>query len=128
MITCDGSQTAAGVQVYIDGQLASRWRFDVIRWSAVPTIQNHYEWAVEIPVWGTTVQSTKCEFCSDYSSEQHVADWFHADRIRGIVETDSKVRSGHDTEILQDYFISQHGDQSLKTARDHLKKAQQAGT
>ena len=125
VITCDGSRSAAGLHVYINGQLAP---VEIRRDSLVGSTNNAEPLRIGRRDSGLGYYGAidEVRILQRSLSAQNVADWFHADRIRGIIETDSKVRSGHAVEILQDYFISQHGEQSLQTARELMKNAQQA--
>ncbi len=124
VITCDGSRLAAGLQIYIDGQLA---RVEIRRDSLFGSTNNAEPLRIGRRDSGLGYYGAidEVRILQRSLSEQNVADWFQADRIRGIVETDSKIRSGQDVELLQDYFISQHGDQSLQSARELVKKTQQ---
>ncbi|MDB6005129.1 MAG: Planctomycete cytochrome [Prosthecobacter sp.] len=53
-------------------------------------------------------------------------DWFWAERIRGIVETDSAKRLNPEREILLDYFIEHYADGASRKARARMKTALQA--
>jgi hypothetical protein len=54
-----------------------------------------------------------------------VGEWFWAERIRGIVETDAAKRLNAEREILLDYFIEHHADGGTQKARARMKVAQQ---
>ena len=125
VITYDGSRSATGLQVYIDGQLAT---VEIRRDSLVGSTNNAEPLRIGRRDSGLGYYGAidEVRILQRSLSEQQVSDWFYADRIRGIIETDSKVRSGPDVEVLQDYYINQHGDQSLQTARKLVKNAQQA--
>ena len=125
VITCDGSRSATGLHVYIDGKLAP---VEIRRDSLLGSTNNAEPLRIGRRDSGLGYYGAidEVRILQRSLSEQTVADWFYADRIRGIIETDSKVRSGNDVEVLQDYYIGQHGDQSLQTARELVKKTQQA--
>jgi hypothetical protein len=125
VVTCDGSRSAAGLRVYIDGHPAP---VDVRRDSLTGTTNNAEPLRIGRRDSGLGYYGTidEVRILQRSLSEQTVSDWFDADRIRGIIETRSSVRSGSDTEVLQDYFIDQHGDPSLQTARELVQTTQQA--
>lgn len=59
-------------------------------------------------------------------TDQDVADWFHGERIRGILEIASGSRSDRDAETLRDYYIDHFADVPVREARRRLKDTEAA--
>ncbi|MEJ7593545.1 MAG: DUF1553 domain-containing protein [Planctomycetaceae bacterium] len=55
-----------------------------------------------------------------------VAQWFHGEQIRGIIEKKADTRNGRDTDTLLDYYIDRHAEPSVQHARTLAKTTQRA--
>ncbi len=124
VIRFDGSQSADGVNLFIDGRLAT---VDVRRDALSGSLANHESLKIGRRDSGLGYYGLLDELriVQQSLSDKAIADWFQGERLRGIIETNAASRSSKDTEILQDHFIQQHGDEEIKASLQRMKKAQQ---
>ena len=125
VVTYDGSGVSSGLVVHIDGR---RMPLDVHRDSLTGSLVNDEVLRIGRRDSGLGYYGLLDEvrIVQRSLSEQEVADWFHGERIRGIIETAAGSRSDRDTETLQDYYIDRHGDPEVQQARRRVKSTQQA--
>jgi hypothetical protein len=123
VVSYDGKQKAAGLRVFFDGAPAT---LEVRRDTLSGSIANDEPLRIGrrdagLGFYGKIDELRIVPQALDASA---VSDWFWADRIRGIVETDTAKRPNQEREILLDYFIEHHSDRAEQKARAQMKTAQ----
>ena len=124
VVRYDGSQSADGVNVFIDGRLVG---VDVRRDALSGSLANHELLKIGRRDSGLGYYGLLDELriVQQSLSDKAIADWFQGERLRGIIETSAVSRSSKDTDILQHHFIQQHGNAETKASLQRMKKAQQ---
>jgi len=125
VVSYDGSRTAAGLRVLIDGTplildvhrdslMGSFDTFEVLRIGRRDSGLGYYGLMDELRI----VQ--RC------LKDSEVAQWFHGEQIRGIIEKNAAARSGRDTDTLLDYYIDRHTEPTVQQARALASSTQRA--
>ncbi len=122
IISYDGSQSAIGLRVYVNGSLA---RLDIERDALTGSL------ATDEPLrigrrdegFGCYGQIDELRILQANVDEQTASNWFWSERIRGILSLPPADRSGRDEETLLDYYIDRFADDSVRTARQRMKSA-----
>jgi hypothetical protein len=126
VVVCyDGSRRAAGLNVLIDGAAMA---CDVRRDSLTGSIASKQPLRIGRRDSGLGYYGLLDELriVQKSLSQQEVADWFHSDRIRGILETAPGARGGQEIETLLDYYIEHFADTSAREVRLEMKRTQRA--
>jgi len=124
VVCYDGSRSAKGVRIFVDGIAAET---HVQRDSLSGSLSNdlplligrrdsglgYYGQLDELRILQRTFDATE------------VADWFYAERIRGVVESPAASRGWRETDALQDYYIERYTDEATQAPRSRLKATQQ---
>ncbi|MCA9008991.1 MAG: DUF1553 domain-containing protein [Planctomycetaceae bacterium] len=122
VISYDGSHKANGLRIFVDGTPAEiQIHRDVLAGSIrndKPLLIGRRDGGL-----GSYGHLDELRILQRTFTTQEVADWFHAERIRGIVESPASSRGGRETDVLLDYFIHHHADEAAIMARSNLQAA-----
>jgi hypothetical protein len=127
VLSYDGSQRAAGLRVYVNGERAE---FNIVRDTLDGSIANteplrigrrdsglgFYGKLDELRILGRSVE------------DHEVADWYWSERLRGVFSIAASDRSAADKDLLLDYFVDRHADLQTKRLRRELQAAKTAVT
>jgi uncharacterized protein DUF1553/uncharacterized protein DUF1549/concanavalin A-like lectin/glucanase superfamily protein/cytochrome c len=124
VVSYDGKQKAGGVRVFFDGAPTT---LEVRRDKLDGSIANDEPLRIGrrdsgLGFYGKIDELRIVPRALDAGA---AGDWFWAERIRGIVETESAKRVNVEREILLDYFIEHYADGAAQKARARMKAAQQ---
>lgn len=123
VVSYDGSRKAEGLRIFVDGTPAEiQIQRDVLAGSIhndLPLLIGRRDSGL-----GYYGQLDELRILQRTFTAQEVADWFHAERIRGIVESPTSTRGWRETDALLDYFMHHHADEAAITARRNLQAAQ----
>lgn len=121
-ITYDGSKSAAGLKLFLDGQpLDLRIDRDTLRGSVRndrPILIGRRDSGL-----GYYGQMDELRVVQQTLDPQAIEDWYHGDQIHGILERPADARSARDAETLMDFYIARHTDEKTRAARGHFKEA-----
>ncbi len=122
---CDGSRTSPGVRIFVDGVPAS---VTVHRDSLTGSIANAQPLLIGRRDSGLGYYGLLDELriLQRSLNDQEVADWFRAERIRGIVETPPASRNGTDSETLLDDYAEHLAGMKVREARKNVHRTQQS--
>ncbi len=125
VVNYDGSRTAAGLRVLIDGTPAV---LDIHRDSLMGSFDTREALRIGrrdsgLGYYGLLDELRIVQRCL---TDAEVAQWFHGEQIRGIIEQKTDIRSGRDTDTLLDYYIDRHAEPSVQHARALAKTTQRA--
>ncbi|MSR57398.1 MAG: DUF1553 domain-containing protein [Planctomycetaceae bacterium] len=125
VVSYDGSQTARGLRVFVDGANAP---VDVRRDSLTGTVATDQPLRIGRRDEGLGFYGLLDELriVSREVPSDDAANWFRGERIRGILEVATGQRSARDAEILLDDYIDRTPDQGCRDARDAVRHARQA--
>lgn len=125
VICYDGSGTAQGLKVFIDGVATA---VDVHRDSLTGSISNAQPLLIGRRDSGLGFYGILDELriVQGALGDQDVADWFRSERIRGILEIAATSRSERDNQILLNDYIDHYAAETVREARSHLRQSQQA--
>lgn len=123
VVCYDGSRNANGVRIFVDGTPAET---QIQRDSLSDSIHN------ELPLLigrrdsglGYYGQLDELRILQRAFNNQEIADWFQAERIRGVVESPASSRGWRETDALLDYYIEHFADEAAIEARKTLQAAQ----
>ena len=120
VVSYDGSQKADGVRVSVDGLATA---VDVKHDSLNGTITTAEPLRIgrRDSGLGCYGQIDSLRILPKTVPEPAVADWFHAERIRGILKVPAAERSTQDVGALQEYYVNRFADQHV---RDSLTQVQ----
>ncbi len=124
-VSYDGSRTAAGLRVLIDGTPAV---LDIHRDSLAGSFDTKENLRIGrrdsgLGYYGLMDELRIVQRCL---TDLEVVQWFHFEQIRGIIEKKADIRSGRDTDTLLDYYIDRHAEPTVKEARALAKTTQRA--
>ncbi len=126
VVACyDGSQKAAGLQIYLNGLLAVA---DVHRDSLTGSISNDAPLLIGrrdsgLGLYGVLDEFRILQRCVD---AEEVAHWTRAERIRGILQIPAASRNGRQIDLLLDDYISHHAAPETRELRQRVVESQQA--
>ncbi len=125
VVSYDGSQQARGVRIAINGHTCA---VDVKRDTLDGTIATSEPLRIgrRDSGLGCYGQIDNLRIIPATLSESTVADWFQAERIRGILETPAAARATQDAEALQAYYVDRFADQTVRDALNQIHDTQQA--
>ena len=124
VVSYDGKRKATGLHVFFDGAPTT---LEVRRDTLDGSIVNEEPLRVGrrdsgLGFYGKIDELHIVSRCVDV---REAGEWFWAERIRGIVETDAAKRGKTEREILLDYFIDHHADAAAQQARARMRAALQ---
>jgi hypothetical protein len=121
-ITYDGSKSAAGLKLFLDGHPLDL-RID--RDSLTSSVQNDRPILIgrRDSGLGYYGQMDELRILQQALNPQAIEDWHHGDQIHGILERPTDTRSARDTETLMDFYIARHTDEKTRAARNSVKVA-----
>jgi hypothetical protein len=121
-ITYDGSKSAAGLKLFLDGQpLDIRIDRDTLKSSVRndrPLLIGRRDSGL-----GYYGQMDELRILQQALNPQAIDDWYHGDQIHGILERPTDARSARDAETLMDFYIARHTDEKTRAARSRVKEA-----
>jgi hypothetical protein len=121
-ITYDGSKSAAGLKLFLDGEpLEVRIDRDTLKSSVRndrPVLIGRRDSGL-----GYYGQMDELRILQQALNPQAIDDWYHGDQIHGILERPSDTRSARDSETLMDFYIARHTNEKTRSARSHVKEA-----
>lgn len=122
VISYDGSRSAPGLQVWVDGSPAA---LDCYRDSLSGTISNDQPLRIgrRDSGLGFYGQMDEMRILGQKIDQTAATDWFWGERIRGIIAVPLDKRSGSDSDLLLDYFIDRHETQVIQAAREAVRQA-----
>lgn len=125
VVSYDGSRTAAGLRVLIDGTPVV---LDIDRDSLMGSFDTREVLRIGrrdsgLGYYGLMDELRIVQRCL---TDSEIAQWFHGEQIRGIIEKKADIRSGRDTDTLLDYYIDRHAEPSVQRARALAKITQRA--
>ncbi len=124
VVCYDGSRSATGVRIFVDGVAVETYaKRDALSGS----IRNHRPLLIgrRDSGLGYYGQLDELRILQRTFDAPEVADWFYAERIRGVVESPAASRGWRESDALQDYYIEKFNDEATQAARENLKAAQQ---
>lgn len=121
-ITWDGSKSAAGLKLFLDGlPLDVRTDRDSLRSSLQnvrPVLIGRRDSGL-----GYYGQMDELRILQQALDPQAIEDWFHGDQIHGILERPTDARSARDAETLMDFYIARHTDVNTRATRSQVREA-----
>ncbi len=125
VVSYDGARTAAGLRVMIDGEPVN---LDVHRDSLLGSCDSQEVLHIGrrdsgLGYYGLMDELRIVQRCL---TDAEVAQWFHGEQIRGIIEKKADTRSSRDTETLLNYYIDRHAEPTVQHARALAKTTQRA--
>jgi hypothetical protein len=122
VMTYDGSRRAAGLRVYFDGRPVT---LEVRRDTLHGTIANSEPLRIgrRDSGLGFYGRMDEVRIVPAAIDEAAVAAWHRGERLRGIVETPSAVRSASDADLLVDDYLEHFGDDETRRARQRMQSA-----
>ena len=125
VICSDGSKRADGIRISVNGTLAD---VEVHRDSLSGSMQNDLPFLIGrrdsgLGYYGLLDEIRVLQTCVDDAT---VTDWFHGERIRGIIEIPAASRTSHDADALLDYYIQHHANDATREAWATLKSCKRA--
>ena len=125
-LSYDGSLTAQGLRVYIDGQLQE---VRVDRDTLTASIANDQPWSIgrKDDGLGFSGRIDQLRLYARALSDQEIRESLYlGDEICGILETPAGERTSSQQDRLKDYFIREHATPEIRTAWIEMLAAQQA--
>jgi hypothetical protein len=121
-ITYDGSKSATGLKLFLDGQ-PLEVRID--RDSLTNSVRNDRPLLIgrRDSGLGYYGQMDELRILQQTLDPQAIQNWYHGDQIHGILERPIDARSARDSETLMDFYIARHTDETTQAARSHVKEA-----
>jgi hypothetical protein len=121
-ITYDGSKSAAGLKLFLDGHPLDL-RID--RDSLKSSVQNDRPLLIgrRDSGLGYYGQMDELRILHQALNPQAIEDWYHGEQIHGILERPTDARSARDSETLMDFYIARHTNEKTRAARSHVKEA-----
>ncbi|MFO1004302.1 MAG: DUF1553 domain-containing protein, partial [Planctomycetaceae bacterium] len=121
-ITYDGSKSAAGLKLFLDGQPVE---VKIDRDSLKSSVRNDRPLLIgrRDSGLGYYGQMDELRILQQPLAPQAIQDWYHGDQIHGILERPSDARSARDSETLMDFYIARHTDEKTRAARSQVKEA-----
>jgi len=126
VVVCyDGTRSADGVRVWIDGKLRG---LSVHRDTLSGSISSDEPLQIGRRDSGLGYYGLLDELriVQRPLTDSDVASWYRGERLRGILDTKPESRSEIDREFLLDDYIERQAGESVRTARQRMKQAQQA--
>ena len=125
VVSYDGSQTAAGLQVFLNGLPAD---VDVHRDSLSGTISGDRPMLIGRRDSGLGLYGVLDELriLQRSVTAEEVAQWTRGERIRGILEIPKASRNGRQSDLLLDDYISHSAMPEVRELRQRLRQAQLA--
>ena len=125
VVSYDGSRTAAGLRVLIDGTLVV---LDVHRDSLIGSFDTLEVLRIGrrdsgLGYYGLMDELRIVQRCL---TDSEVDQWFHSEQIRGIIEKKADIRSVQDADTLLEYYIDHHAEPAVQQARALAKSTQHA--
>ena len=122
VVTYDGSRTAKGLRVFVDGTLAT---LDVRRDTLDGTLASGEPLRIgrRDSGLGFYGRVDEVRLVQRQLDAQSVQDWFWGERIRGIAEIAPGKRRAADAEELLDYYIDRFATPAEQQARARVKQA-----
>jgi hypothetical protein len=123
----DGSGKAAGVKVYLNGRLAA---VNVERDSLAGTLANAEPLRIARRDSGLGFygQLDELRILQRSVTSREVESWYWSERLRGIMAIAADARSSADKDVLLDYYLDHHADETARQARQRVIAARQAVT
>ena len=125
VVSYDGSRTAAGLRVLINGTPIA---LDVHRDSLTGSFDTREVLSIGrrdsgLGYYGLMDELRIVQRCL---TDSEVAQWFHGEQIRGILEKKHDARSSRDIDTLLDDYIDRHAEATVQRARRLAKTTQRA--
>ncbi len=121
-ISHDGTRTAAGLLVFVDGAAVP---LDVRRDALTDTISTRQPLRLGRRDDGLGYYGLLDEvrIVSRTLSPETIADWKRGEQLRGILETPAEKRNPRDAELLLDDYIDHQAEPAARSARDAVRQA-----
>jgi len=127
IVSYDGSGKAAGVRVYVDGQLMV---LNVVRDLLTGPIDNTEPLRIgrRDSGLGFYGQLDELRFLERAVTESEAQAWYWSDRLRGTLALAPEKRDARRKQFLLDYYIGHHGDPASRVAHQAVSSARGAET
>ena len=125
VVIYDGSRTAAGLRVLIDGvpMVLDVHRDSLMGSFDTPEVLRIGRRDSGLGYYGLMDELRIVQRCL---KDSEVEQWFYGEQIRGIIEKKADTRSGRDTNTLLDFYIDRHAEPTVQQARVLAKTTQKA--
>lgn len=122
VVTCDGSRQAAGMRVFVDG---ASMVLEIRRNNLSGTIANREPLRIGRRDSGLGFYGLidDVRLIQEAVVEREVEEWFHGERIRGIIGVPADQRTAREEEVLRDYFIARFADAETRQAHQRVRKS-----
>ncbi|QDU38987.1 Planctomycete cytochrome C [Maioricimonas rarisocia] len=125
VLSYDGSKTAAGLRIFVDGRPAAvEIRSDSLSHSL--STSEPLRIGRRDSGLGFYGSLDELRVVSGTLSDEVIAGWGWGERIRGIVQTPADKRTGEQTQTLFDYYVDHYASQETREARDRLESLRNA--
>jgi hypothetical protein len=125
VLSSDGLQKSAGFKVFVNGRPVTP---NVARDSLAGSLRNTEPLRIgrRDAGLGFYGQLDELRILQRSVSQREVEDWYWQERLSGILATAGSERSAADQELLLDYYLEHHADESARAARRQVHASRQA--
>ncbi|MFG0332732.1 MAG: DUF1553 domain-containing protein, partial [Maioricimonas sp. JB049] len=125
VIGYDGSKTARGLRIFVDGRPAA---VEILSDSLNTSINTSEPLRIGRRDSGLGFYGSLDELrvVKGMLSDDVIAEWGWGERIRGIVQTPADKRTKEQTQSLFDYYVDHAASQETRAARDRVEVLRQA--
>ena len=125
VVSYDGSSKAAGIRIYVDGELAQlEVRADSL--SGTLACQEPLRLGRRDAGLGFYGSLDEFRWVPQTITADEARRWFHGERLRGILARPAEEQQETDKAMLRDYFIRHHAPADLRAAYQRWQQAQAA--